>query len=78
MFLQPLDDPATTARAIVNTVNLVVHTAVGALKALGCLVVRSAYVVVLWGARLTSRDCIADAIAEKVGIVVGAVALVAN
>lgn len=78
MFLYPLDDPATAVRAVVNTVKRVTCTAVGALEALGRPVVRSADVVVLGGARLAPRDCIADAIAEKVGVVVGAVAVVAD
>lgn len=78
MFFKPLDDPATAVRAVVNTVKRVVRTAVRAFKAIGCPVVRSTDIVVLGGARLARCDCIADAIAEKVGVVVGAVAAVVD
>ena len=78
IFSQPLDDPATAVRAVVNTVKRVVHATVGALKAIGCPVVRSTDVVVLGGARLAPGDRIADTVAEKVGVVVNAVAVVAD
>ena len=78
MFFQPLDDPATAVRAVVNAVKRVVRATIGAFETLGCPVVRSTDVVVLGGTTLTPSDCMADAIAEKVGVVVGAVAAVVD
>ena len=78
MFFQPLDDPATAVRAVVNTVKRVVRTTVGAFETIRRPVVRSTDIVVLGRARLAPSDCITDTIAEKVGVVVNAVAIVVD
>ena len=78
MFFQSLDDPATTVRAIVDAVKLEMRATVGALKTVRGGVPCSADVVVLGDARLAPSDSIAGVPTEEVGVVIGAVALVAD